>query len=198
MTDGPPRKAWIDDPPRPSNKTPGQWHRECREREERDLDAADWKCEFRAVLGRVHAARGKNGDAAAAIVAALASEDISLAELERIEMIAPIPQTAPPVRPPAVAQRLPSQQAEQEWLREARLAAEAGWRAAFPQIAPLRDPQTLSGEDLAFAMAAAGLTVDVISQRRNEDGQPKFKGDQLDADLFKRGEESARRIWPGH
>jgi len=92
---------------------------------------------------------------------------------------------------------LPSQQAESAWLRESRLEAETAWRAAFPHTAPQRDIRSLSAEDIAFAEAAAGLAVDVTSQRRNEDGQPKFKGDQLDADLFKRGEESARRIWPG-
>ena len=56
MTDGPPRKAWIDDPPRPPNKTPGQWHRGEKEAEEleaiRREAAAQTKAEVKAMLAR--------------------------------------------------------------------------------------------------------------------------------------------------
>ena len=95
------------------------------------------------------------------------------------------------------APRLPSKEAEASWLKEARLAAEADWRAAFPHTAPQRDVRSLSAEDLAFAEAAAGLAVAATSARREEDGRKRFRGDQEDARLYAAGEASARRIWPG-
>jgi hypothetical protein len=104
----------------------------------------------------------------------------------------------PPVWPaPAVQHRLPSEQAESAWLREARLEAEAAWRATFPHTAPQRNPRSLSAEDLAFAEAAAGLAVAATSARREEDGRLKFRGDHIDADLYAKGAAAAKRLWPG-
>jgi len=168
---------YYTDPPRPPNKTTGQWYRECREQEAREAAAAEWRAGFKKMLARVNTKRGKDGPAVCTMLAAIAAEDISLEEMERIGMILPVEQAAlPPVRPaPAVQHRLPSEQAESAWLREARLQAEADWRAALPHTAPQRDIRSLSAEDLAFAEAAAGLAVAATSVRREEDGRVKFR-----------------------
>jgi hypothetical protein len=195
-------ERYYADPPRPANKTPGRWYRECREQEAREEAAAAWREGFKAMLGRVNRKRGAEGPAVCAMIAALASENLSMAEYERLGSILPVEKAAlPPVRPvPVVEHRLPSQEAEATWLCEARLAAEAAWRAAFPHAAPQRDIRSLSAEDLAFAEAAAGLAVGATSARRDEDGRKIYRHDRIDeadVDLYQRGAEMARKYWPG-
>lgn len=191
---------YYTDPPRPPNRSPARWYRECREKEEREQAAAEWREGFKSMLSRVYRARGKDGEAVCRMLVAIAGEDIPLPEMERIGGILPVakPAAPPPVRSvPVVEHRLPSAKAEAAWLRDARLQAEADWRAAFPHTAPQRDIRSLSAEDLAFAEAAAGLAVAATSARREEDGRVKFRGDALDGDLFQRGAEMARRLWRG-
>jgi hypothetical protein len=192
-------ERYYTDPPRPANRTAAKWYAECREQEARETAAAEWRKDFKAMLARVHAARGVDGEAVCAMLVAIAGEDISLEEMERIGGILPVEQAArPPVRPaPVVEHRLPSERAEAAWLREARLEAETAWRATFPHTAPQRDPRSLSAEDLAFAEAAAGLAVGATSARREEDGRVKFRGDHIDADLYAKGAEMAKKYWPG-
>ncbi len=192
-------ERYYTDPPRPPNRTPAKWYAECREKEAAEEAAAEWRKDFKSMLSRVNRKRGADGPAVCAMLVAIAGEDIPLPEMERIGGILPVERAArPPVRPaPAVEHRLPSDQAEAAGLREARLEAEADWRAAFPHTAPQRDPRALSAEDLAFAMAAAGLAFGAASQRREEDGRVKFRGDALDADLYAKGAEMARKYWPG-
>jgi hypothetical protein len=193
---------FYSDPPRPPNRTPAKWYAECRAREAQELEAATWRKGFKEMLARVHAARGKDGEAAAAIVAALASEDIPLEEMERIGRIVPIPQAAlpPPVRPaPAVPHRLPSEQAESAWLREARLEAEAAWRAAFPHTVPQRDLRT--AEQIALHESFGELAARAAGLVRDPDSGQKIyrhnQVDEVDIGLYRAGEAAAKRLWPG-
>jgi len=191
---------YYTDPPRPANKSTGQWFRECREQEAREAAAAEWRKDFKAMLGRVNTKRGKDGPAVCAMLVAIAGEDIPLPEMERIGGILPVERAArPPVRSvPVVEHRLPSARAEAVWLREARLEAEAAWRAAFPHAAPQRDLRT--AEQIALhesfdelAARAAGLVRDPDS------GQKIYRHNQIDEtdiDLYQRGAAAAKRLWP--
>ena len=157
--------------------------------------AAD--AEVKAVMRRISAAGGMP-----AVNIALALLDDPSISLDEIEVAASEQARALPQRRPGSFAALPAPraampEAKSEWLKQARLAAESEWAKLFPQSAPLRNPQTLSGEDLAFAMAAAGLAVGATSARRDEDGRVKFRGDHIDADLYAKGAAAARRLWPG-
>jgi len=165
--------------------------------------AAD--AEVKAVMRRISAAGGM--PAVNIALALLDDPSISLDEIEvaavkagkvvASEQARALPQRRPGSFAALPAPRAAMPEAESEWLKQARLAAESEWAKLFPQSAPLRNPQTLSGEDLAFAMAAAGLAVGATSARRDEDGRVKFRGDHIDADLYAKGAAAARRLWPG-
>jgi hypothetical protein len=59
----------------------------------------------------------------------------------------------------------------------------------------------LSAEDIALAQSFGQLAHEAAGLQYTEDRQKIFRSsrpDEIDADLFRRGEESARQIWPGH
>ena len=94
------------------------------------------------------------------------------------------------------APRAETRDAEDSWLKSSRLEAEAAWAKMFPASKPQINPRRLTGEELAMnetfgeiAQRAAGLT--------HIDGQKRFRADQADADLYAKGQESARKLWSG-
>ena len=194
---------YYSDPKRPANETPGSWYRKCREKEAAEEAAAEWRRDFKKMLARVNAKRGDDGPAVCRMLVAVAGDDIPLEEMERIGGILPVERSAPqPIRSvPVVEHRLPSAQAEASWLKEARLAAEADWRAAFPQTAPQRNIRSLSAEDIALAQSFGELAQRAADLVRDPDsGQKIYRHDRIDEtdiDLFQRGAAAAKRLWPG-
>jgi hypothetical protein len=92
------------------------------------------------------------------------------------------------------APRLPSKEAEANWLREAREHAESQWSRAMGKTTPVRQ---LSAEEHALAESFNSIAAKAAGLTHTEDGQKRFRGDQVDADLYAKGAESARKIWPG-
>lgn len=94
--------------------------------------------------------------------------------------------------------RLPSEQAEQSWLREARESAERAWAVAMGRPMPQRDLRT--AEQIALHESFGELAARAAGLTHTEDGQKIFRTSRPDAEderLFLAGEASARRIWPG-
>jgi hypothetical protein len=163
-----------------------------------DLDAGkarrEGKLAARDALKRIAAAGGKQ-----ALDFALSLPDsMSLDEVERVATraaatgalshqsrgtIAALPQP-----------RLPSEQAEQSWLREAREHAESEWAKAMGKPMPVRQ---LSAEEIALAQSFNSIAAKAAGLTHEEDGRKRFRGDQEDARVYAIGQESARRIWPG-
>jgi len=208
MTDGPPRKAWIDDPPRPSNKTPGQWHRECREREAEEAQelaairreaAEQTKAEIKAMLARA----AKLGTSAYNVTVALLGSDLSMDEI--IEACKKVPsedsESVHRARPGAITAAPEPRLArpeEETWLKQAREHAESEWSKAMGKPMPVRQ---LSAEDIALNQSFNAIAAQAAGLVRDPDsGQKIFRSDRPDQEderLFLAGEASARKIWPG-
>jgi hypothetical protein len=95
------------------------------------------------------------------------------------------------------APRLANKPDEEAWLREARAHAESEWAKAHgaPIRRDIRTPW-----DIALAEACTQIAMQAAGLIRNEDGQKRFNSsrpDEEDARLFRAGEASARKIWPG-
>jgi hypothetical protein len=189
--------TWPDG--RPFNKTPGQWHREQQEQKaEQNPDAAQarlaGKNDVKAMLRRVAAVGGKQ----ALDFALNLPETMPLDEVERVAMGAVARGALSPQRGTVAAvpaPRMETRQAEADWLRQAQLAAEEQWNRAMGRSTPIRQ---LTAEEIALnqsfnaiAAKAAGLTHDPDS------GQKRWRADAEDAELYRRGQEAAKRIWPG-
>ena len=163
-----------------------------------DTDAAkarnEGKMEIKGVLKRVAAIGGQ-----AAVNYALDLMDKGLTP-EQAEQAASVkrpegallhrPRTAAPVPAP----RLETREAEADWLRQAREHAESEWAKAMGRPVPVRQ---LSAEEIALAQSFNAIAQEAAGLRINEDGQRRFRLDQENADLFRRGAEAAKRIWPG-
>jgi hypothetical protein len=169
---------------------------EMRQREAADADAAiatDVKAEAKRVLG----AAAKMGNAAYKLACALLYE---MPEDELLAACRVATEESETVHQSGgravVSTREATRDAETAWLKTSRLEAEKACARMFPASAPQINPHTLSGEQIALtgsfgriAHEAAGLNY--------VDGQKRYRGDETDAGLFQRGEESARKIWSG-
>ncbi len=86
---------------------------------------------------------------------------------------------------------------EADWLRQAREQAEREWAALHPQRkTEAAKLQNMRPSEVAFHQMTAGLARDAASLRYH-DGQARYCGDTLDESLRHRGEQAARRLWPG-
>ena len=190
--------TWPDG--RPFNKTPGQWHREQQEQKaELNPDVAKARREgsdqVKAALKRIAA----NGPAAHDYALSLLDTELTIEQIEKIvTKIQPQSGTLlhrPRSAAPVPAPRLATKPEEEEWFQKAKASAEREWAPAMGLPMPQRQ---LTPEDIALnqsfneiAMKAAGLVRDPDS------GQKRFRGDQIDADLYAKGAEAAKRLWPG-
>jgi hypothetical protein len=101
------------------------------------------------------------------------------------------------IRPDASLMEREEPEVEEDWLRQAREEAERAWTALYPQrkseAAQLR---SLKPSDIAFGRMASSLAQTAAGLDYDE-GQKRHRGDDLDAELQRRGESAARRLWPG-
>ncbi len=102
------------------------------------------------------------------------------------------PRTAAPVPAP----RMETREAEADWLRQARESAEEQWNRVMGRPTPVRQ---LSPEEHALAQSFGQIAHEAAGLKYL-DGQKRFNSgriDEVDAELFRKGEEAAKRIWPG-
>jgi hypothetical protein len=116
------------------------------------------KADTKAMLKRISAAGGRQAlDFALNLPPEMSNEEIERVTLGAMARGALSPQRGTIAALPQP--RLPSEQAEQSWLREARLEAETAWRAAFPQTAPQRDVRSLSPAEIALTQSFGQLAL---------------------------------------
>jgi hypothetical protein len=88
-------------------------------------------------------------------------------------------------------------EAEEDWLRQAREAAEKAWLALHPErkseAAKLR---SMKPSEVAFTRMVSSLAQTAAGLDYYE-GEKRHRGDHVDAELRQRGEQAARRLWPG-
>jgi hypothetical protein len=195
---------WTDDPPRPSHLTPGRWNQICREKEaaedselaaEREKGKQDAKAMFKRVTAR-------GGQRALNYAMDLIGTGMTLEQIEKATGLAVHPESTLLHRPGTIAAipavRAATPEGESNWLREAREHAEAQWSKATGRPVPLRK---LSPEEIALNQSFNTIAAQAASLTHDPDsGQKIFRSncpDQKDAELFRRGEQSARKLWPG-
>ena len=158
---------------------------------------------FKARVGAMLDQARKHGESAYRVAVNLLDSGLLLDEILQAARKAP---AGPPsdsvhrsvVRPDtSLGERENSLEAEADWLREARLAAEKEWAALHPHRKIETDRlRSMKPSEIAFHRMSLGLARDAVSLRHHE-GQTRYCGDNLDESLRRQGEAAAKRLWGG-
>jgi hypothetical protein len=163
----------------------------------------EWQADEKAKIGAMLARAESYGRGAFRVAVSLLDSGMTYGEILQAARKAPAGPPSDSVHrsvmrgDQAFMEREDSPEAEADWLREARLAAEADWAAAHPQRkAEASRLQNMKPSEVAFGRMALGLAQDAAGLDYHE-GSKRHRGDHRDEALHRQGAEAARKLWPG-